>query len=102
MTVVQVHETRRPIDYIQWAPDSQHILCVNFEHHRVEIRSTTDSAWQASISEQAFPFVRVRWSPDSKNIICVAELEVTYTACIKHDTHTQRERERVLTVCICV
>ncbi|KAK4508946.1 uncharacterized protein ATC70_013219 [Mucor velutinosus] len=76
MTVLQVHETRRPIDYIQWAPDSQHILCVNFEHHRVEIRSAADSAWQASISEQAFPFVRVRWSPDSKNIICVAELEL--------------------------
>ncbi|EPB83563.1 hypothetical protein HMPREF1544_09665 [Mucor circinelloides 1006PhL] len=76
MTVLQVHETRRPIDYIQWAPNSQHILCVNFEYNRVDIRSMTDSAWQAFISEKAFPFVRVRWSPDSKNIICVAELEL--------------------------
>ncbi|KAI8636550.1 WD40-repeat-containing domain protein [Parasitella parasitica] len=74
LMVLQVHETRRPIDYVQWAPDSQYILCVNYENCRVDVRSVTDSKWQASISDKTFPFVRVKWSPDSKNIICVAEL----------------------------
>ncbi|CEP09942.1 hypothetical protein [Parasitella parasitica] len=74
LTVLQVHETRRPIDYIQWAPDSQHILCVNYENCRIDVRSASDSTWQASISDKTFPFVRVKWSPDSKNIICVADL----------------------------
>ncbi|KAG2210736.1 hypothetical protein INT46_008558 [Mucor plumbeus] len=79
LTVLQVHETRRPIDYIQWAPDSQHILCVNYENCRVDVRSITDSKWQGSISDKAYPFVRVRWSPDSKNIICVSDFKLRIT-----------------------
>lgn len=79
LTVLQVHETRRPIDYIQWAPDSQHILCVNYENCRVDVRSITDSKWQGSISDKAYPFVRVKWSPDSKSIICVSDFKVNIT-----------------------
>ncbi|RCH79368.1 WD repeat-containing protein wrap73, partial [Rhizopus stolonifer] len=68
LQVLQVHETRSPIDYIQWAPNSEHILTVNYQKSRVYIRSLTDPKWQGSIVERRFPIVRVRWSPDSKSI----------------------------------
>ncbi|KAI8091051.1 uncharacterized protein B0P05DRAFT_528559 [Gilbertella persicaria] len=76
LQVLQVHETRSPIDYIQWAPNSEHILTVNYQKSRVYIRSLTDPKWQGSIVERRFPIVRVRWSPDSKSILCISELKL--------------------------
>ncbi|KAI8383073.1 hypothetical protein BD560DRAFT_364711 [Blakeslea trispora] len=76
LSVIQVYETRIPIHYIQWSPNSEYIMAVNYEKSRIYIRSVVDYKWQGSITERRFPIVRVNWSPDSKNILCMSELNL--------------------------
>lgn len=78
MTVLQVYDSKRPIDYIQWSPNSEYIFTINYEQSRVIIRSTSDPKWHGSITDEGFPIVRVKWSFDSKNILCISELKVVW------------------------
>jgi hypothetical protein len=76
MSVLQVYDSKRPIDYIQWSPNSEHIFSTNYKQSRVNVRSVSDPKWHGSITDEGFPIVRVKWSFDSKNILCISGLKV--------------------------
>ncbi|KAI7901295.1 uncharacterized protein BX663DRAFT_514043 [Cokeromyces recurvatus] len=76
LTVVQVNETRQPIDYLLWSPTSDYILTTNFEKSRIDVRSVIDPKWHGVITDERYPFIKIKWSPDSKNILCISELKL--------------------------
>lgn len=79
LAVKEVHESKNPLDYLLWAPDSDHILAVSYKKSQIEIRSITDPRWKGYIYDEGFPFIKVLWSPDSKNILCFSDLNVRFT-----------------------
>ncbi|EIE90508.1 hypothetical protein RO3G_15219 [Rhizopus delemar RA 99-880] len=76
LSIVNVFECLKPIDYIQWSPNSECILAANYESSRIEVHSIIDPKWTATIKDLAFPFASVQWTVDSKNIISVSQMNV--------------------------
>ncbi|KAG1055180.1 hypothetical protein G6F46_003331 [Rhizopus delemar] len=74
LSIVNVFECLKPIDYIQWSPNSECILAANYESSRIEVHSIIDPKWTATIKDLAFPFASVQWTVDSKNIISVSQM----------------------------
>jgi hypothetical protein len=91
LTILMVYESIKPIDYIEWAPNSEYILAVNYEHARVDIWSTMDTNWHGIFKDPRIEFmVKLKWSSDSKNIIYTSDLKV-HDKCLRYI--------KVLTVC---
>lgn len=76
LSIVNVFECLKPVDYIQWSPNSECILAANYESSRIEVHSIIDPKWTATIKDLAFPFASVQWTVDSKNIITVSQMNV--------------------------
>ncbi|KAG1381420.1 hypothetical protein G6F61_003178 [Rhizopus arrhizus] len=74
LSIVNVFECLKPVDYIQWSPNSECILAANYESSRIEVHSIIDPKWTATIKDLAFPFASVQWTVDSKNIITVSQM----------------------------
>lgn len=76
LTVIMVHMSSNPIDYIEWSPDSEYIVSCNYEAGRAEVRSMADKNWRAIIREGRMSMLRVMWTGDSKNILYTTDLRV--------------------------
>ncbi|KAI8088518.1 hypothetical protein BDF21DRAFT_358265 [Thamnidium elegans] len=76
LTVLMVYETPKPIDYIEWSPNSEYILTCNYEAGRIDIRSTIDTNWHGIIKEGRISMTKVSWSFDSKKVLYITELKL--------------------------
>ncbi|ORE05223.1 YVTN repeat-like/Quino protein amine dehydrogenase [Rhizopus microsporus var. microsporus] len=74
LPAIHVFECSRPINYIQWSPNSECILAVNYEFSRIEVHSIMDPKWTAHIRDPSFPIALAQWTADSKSILCTAEM----------------------------
>jgi WD40 repeat protein len=81
LTILMVYESMKPIDYIEWAPNSEYILSVNYEFSRIDIWSTLDINFRATIKDSRMAIVKVKWSPDSKNIMYTVDMKVKEITC---------------------
>jgi hypothetical protein len=76
LTVIMVHESSKPIDYIEWAPSSEYILSCNYEAGRIDVRSIADTNWHGIIRDGRISMSRVMWTFDSKNILYTTNFKV--------------------------
>ncbi|CEI95195.1 hypothetical protein RMCBS344292_09389 [Rhizopus microsporus] len=74
LPVIHVFECSRSINYIQWSPNSECILTVNYEFSRIEVHSIMDPKWTAHVRDPSFPIALAQWTADSKSILCTAEM----------------------------
>ncbi|KAI9283207.1 hypothetical protein BY458DRAFT_467448 [Sporodiniella umbellata] len=74
LSIVNVFESSKVINYIHWSPNSECILLVNFEMSKIQVHSVIDPKWTATIKDSAFPIASVKWTPDSKSLMCTSEM----------------------------
>ncbi|KAI8878782.1 WD40 repeat-like protein [Backusella circina FSU 941] len=72
--IVAVQHNQKPIDFIQWSPDSTCILALNYETARIQIWSITDMDFTAVIKDTGFGITSIQWNSNSSAIICTSEL----------------------------
>lgn len=90
LPVIHVFECSRSINYIQWSPNSECILTVNYEFSRIEVHSIMDPKWIAHVRDPGFPIALAQWTADSKSILCTAEMGV------KKRKHKKKKKKQQL------
>ncbi|XP_043285081.1 WD repeat-containing protein WRAP73-like [Venturia canescens] len=64
------------IEYIEWSPNSQYILCANIKKCVIRVFSIFYPEWKCKFVEGSAGMEKVMWSPDGNHIISFAELKI--------------------------
>ncbi|KAG1442442.1 hypothetical protein G6F56_011059 [Rhizopus delemar] len=59
---------------MQWSPNSECILTINYDISKIQIHSVKDRKWTATIRDPVYPIASVQWTSDSKSIMCTTEM----------------------------
>ncbi|KAK4786807.1 hypothetical protein SAY86_010640 [Trapa natans] len=78
--VVQLFSCLDKISYIEWAQDSEYILCGLHKRPMVQAWSLTQPEWTCKIDEGPAGIAYARWSPDSRHILTLSGFQVRLTA----------------------
>lgn len=76
LSIVHVFENAKTINYMQWSPNSECILTINYDISKIQIHSVKDRKWTATIRDPVYPIASVQWTSDSKSIMCTTEMGV--------------------------
>lgn len=79
MQVIQLYSCVDKISYIEWALDSEYILCGLHKRPVVQAWSLTQPEWTCKIDEGPAGIAYARWSPDSRHILTTSEFQVRLT-----------------------
>eukprot|EP00249_Psilotum_nudum_P019417 c27244_g1_i2 orf=626-1765(+) len=79
LKVVQLYSCLDKISYVEWAPDSQYVLCGLYKRPMVQAWSVSQSEWTCKIDEGAAGIAYARWSPDSRHIITTSDFQLRLT-----------------------
>ncbi|XP_024393514.1 uncharacterized protein [Physcomitrium patens] len=79
LKVVQLYSCLDKISYVEWAPDSEYLLCGLFKRAIVQAWSVSQSEWTCKIDEGSIGIVHARWSPDSRHILTTSEFQLRLT-----------------------
>ncbi|KAL6311450.1 hypothetical protein AAG906_005370 [Vitis piasezkii] len=69
LKVVQLFSCLDKISYIEWALDSEYILCGLYKRPMIQAWSLTQPEWTCKIDEGPAGIAYARWSPDSRHIL---------------------------------
>ena len=64
------------IKYIEWAADSEYILCLLHDRPMVQVWSMTQPEWTCKIDEGHAGISLARWSPDSRHILTTSDFQL--------------------------
>lgn len=67
------------ISYIEWAQDSEYILCGLYRRPMIQAWSLTQPEWTCKIDEGPAGIAYARWSPDSRHILTLSDFQVRLT-----------------------
>ncbi|KAB2053718.1 hypothetical protein ES319_A12G206800v1 [Gossypium barbadense] len=67
------------ISYIEWALDSEYILCGLYKRPMIQAWSLTQPEWTCKIDEGPAGIAYARWSPDSRHILTTSEFQLRLT-----------------------
>ncbi|KAK8945666.1 hypothetical protein KSP40_PGU011334 [Platanthera guangdongensis] len=79
LKVVQLYSCVDKISYIEWASDSEYILCGLYRRPMVQAWSLTQPEWTCKIDEGPAGIAYARWSPDSRHILTTSEFQLRLT-----------------------
>ncbi|KAG5616544.1 hypothetical protein H5410_016368 [Solanum commersonii] len=78
-SVVQLFSCLDKITYIEWAPDSEYILCGLYKKPMIQAWSLTQPEWTCKIDEGPAGVAYARWSPDSRHILTTSDFQLRLT-----------------------
>ena len=76
LQILHLFNCADPIQDIQWSPDSDLILSVNYKTGCMQIWSLRDELWKAKIEEGLAGCTRVLWAPDARHILSFSDFHV--------------------------
>lgn len=79
LKVIQLYTCVDKISYIEWALDSEYILCGLYKRPMVQAWSLTQPEWTCKIDEGPAGIAYARWSPDSRHILTTSEFQLRLT-----------------------
>ena len=79
MQVVQLFSCLDRISYIEWAVDSEYILCGLYKRPMIQAWSLTQPEWTCKIDEGPAGIAYARWSPDSRHILTTSDFQLRLT-----------------------
>jgi WD40 repeat protein len=79
MQVVQLFSCVDKISSVEWAPDSEYILCGLYKRPMVQAWSLSQPDWTCKIDEGPAGIAYARWSPDSRHILTTSEFQLRLT-----------------------
>ncbi|KAL8224046.1 hypothetical protein R6Q57_019521 [Mikania cordata] len=77
--VVQLFSCMDKISYIEWAQDSEYILCGLYKKPMIQAWSLAQPEWTCKIDEGPAGIAYARWSPDSRHILTTSEFQLRLT-----------------------
>ncbi|KZV41070.1 hypothetical protein F511_14046 [Dorcoceras hygrometricum] len=79
LKVVQLFSCLDKITYIEWALDSEYVLCGLYKRPMIQAWSLTQPEWTCKIDEGHAGISYARWSPDSRHILTTSEFQLRLT-----------------------
>jgi len=79
LKVVQLFSCVDKISSVEWAPDSEYILCGLYKRPMVQAWSLGQPDWTCKIDEGPAGIAYARWSPDSRHILTTSEFQLRLT-----------------------
>ncbi|XP_057778536.1 uncharacterized protein LOC130997287 [Salvia miltiorrhiza] len=79
LKVVQLFSCLDKITYIEWALDSEYILCGLYKRPMLQAWSLAQPEWTCKIDEGHAGISYARWSPDSRHILTTSEFQLRLT-----------------------
>lgn len=79
MQVLQLFSCLDKISYIEWALDSEYILCGLYKKPMIQAWSLTQPEWTCKIDEGPAGIAHARWSPDSRHILTTSDFQLRLT-----------------------
>ncbi|XP_046850970.1 WD repeat-containing protein WRAP73-like [Xenia sp. Carnegie-2017] len=79
LQIVHLFTNLDAVDYMEWSPDSDFILCGMFKRGVTQVWSMENPDWRCKIDEGMAGLVTVKWSPDSRHILTIAEFNIRIT-----------------------
>lgn len=79
LKVVQLYSCMDKISNIEWALDSEYILCGLYKRAMVQAWSLSQPEWTCKIDEGPAGIAHARWSPDSRHIITTSDFQLRLT-----------------------
>lgn len=79
MQVVQLFSCLDKISYIEWALDSEYILCGLYKRPMIQAWSLAHPEWTCKIDEGPAGIAYARWSPDSRHILTTSDFQLRLT-----------------------
>ncbi|KAJ3681824.1 hypothetical protein LUZ60_014397 [Juncus effusus] len=79
LKVEQLYSCVDKISFIEWAPDSEYILCGLYKRPMVQAWSLAQPEWTCKIDEGPAGITFARWSPDSRHILTTSEFQLRLT-----------------------
>ncbi|OAY78465.1 WD repeat-containing protein WRAP73 [Ananas comosus] len=79
LKVVQLYSCVDKISYVEWAPDSEYILCGLHKRPMIQAWSLSQPEWTCKIDEGPAGIAYARWSPDSRHILTTSEFQLRVT-----------------------
>ncbi|XP_008798782.2 WD repeat-containing protein WRAP73 [Phoenix dactylifera] len=79
LKVIQLYSCVDKISYVEWALDSEYILCGLYKRPMVQAWSLTQPEWTCKIDEGPAGIAYARWSPDSRHILTTSEFQLRLT-----------------------
>lgn len=67
------------INYIEWSPDSEFIMCSLSKRNLVQVFSIENPEWKCKIDEGSAGLLKCNWSPDSRHILTTADFHLRIT-----------------------
>ncbi|KAG8638522.1 WD repeat-containing protein WRAP73 [Manihot esculenta] len=77
--VVQLFSCLDKISYIEWALDSEYILCGLYKRPMIQAWSLSQPEWTCKIDEGPAGIAYARWSPDSRHILTTSDFQLRLT-----------------------
>ncbi|KAI3924033.1 hypothetical protein MKW92_004256 [Papaver armeniacum] len=79
LKVVQLFSCLDKISYIEWARDSEYILCGLYKRPMIQAWSLSQPEWTCKIDEGQAGIAYARWSPDSRHILTTSDFQLRLT-----------------------
>ncbi|KAI6696156.1 hypothetical protein NL676_016275 [Syzygium grande] len=79
LKVVQLFSCLDKISYIEWALDSEYILCGLYKRPMIQAWSLVQPEWTCKIDEGPAGIAYARWSPDSRHILTTSDFQLRLT-----------------------
>ncbi|KAL8141458.1 hypothetical protein V2J09_014490 [Rumex salicifolius] len=79
LKVVQLFSCVDKISYIEWALDSEYILCGLYKRPMIQAWSLSQPEWTCKIDEGPSGIAYARWSPDSRHILTTSDFQLRLT-----------------------
>lgn len=67
------------ISYIEWALDSEYVLCGLYKRPIIQAWSITQPEWTCKIDDGPAGIAYARWSPDSRHILTTSDFHLRLT-----------------------
>ncbi|KAL3599271.1 hypothetical protein D5086_007189 [Populus alba] len=77
--VVQLFSCLDKISHVEWANDSEYILCGLYKRPMIQAWSLTQPEWTCKIDEGPAGIAYARWSPDSRHILTTSDFQLRLT-----------------------
>ncbi|GAB4825899.1 hypothetical protein Ancab_008766 [Ancistrocladus abbreviatus] len=79
LKVIQLFSCVDKISYIEWALDSEYILCGLYKRPMIQAWSLSQPEWTCKIDEGPAGIAYARWSPDSRHILTTSDFQLRLT-----------------------
>ncbi|XP_015126220.1 WD repeat-containing protein WRAP73 [Diachasma alloeum] len=73
---VQTFSFQEFIEYLEWSPGGQLILCANIKKGIIQVYSIKHPKWKYKLTQGSSGIEKVFWGPDDRSILIISDLSV--------------------------